>query len=226
MDHAFSCYNYFCVRTHTITYNGNSFEFFVMYCTYKQSCWVIFWSVGTLTLYCTAGDNIMFPFLAVTIYVKKEEEKVYNALMLDSLTVSELSEVVMKQYCIGSVPQTCLCAYVPLCLYRADSIVLYDPGSRTGKFHMHHDFTLWKHTVSNSWKACCYRITCWTISFIIYGVFYQTDSKVAQIFISYVICCCIGSFVWLGMVMAMSWISGGPEIWHASRHDKECIQEN
>ena len=30
----------------------------------------------------------------MTIYVKKEEEKVYNALMLDSLGVSELSEAV------------------------------------------------------------------------------------------------------------------------------------
>ena len=31
---------------------------------------------------------------AVTIYVKKEEEKVYNALMLDSLTVGDMVEAV------------------------------------------------------------------------------------------------------------------------------------
>lgn len=33
-------------------------------------------------------------FIAVTIYVKKEEEKVYNALMLDSLTVGDMVEAV------------------------------------------------------------------------------------------------------------------------------------
>ena len=33
-------------------------------------------------------------FVAVTIYVKKEEEKVYNALMLDSLTVGDMVEAV------------------------------------------------------------------------------------------------------------------------------------
>jgi hypothetical protein len=32
--------------------------------------------------------------LAVTIYVKKEEEKVYNALMLDSFAVVDLREAV------------------------------------------------------------------------------------------------------------------------------------
>lgn len=32
--------------------------------------------------------------IAVTIYVKKEEEKVYNALMLDSLTVGDMVEAV------------------------------------------------------------------------------------------------------------------------------------
>jgi hypothetical protein len=32
--------------------------------------------------------------LAVTIYVKKEEEKVYNALMLDSFGVVDLREAV------------------------------------------------------------------------------------------------------------------------------------
>ena len=36
-----------------------------------------------------------FAFLvAVTIYVKKEEEKVYNALMLDSLTVGDMVDAV------------------------------------------------------------------------------------------------------------------------------------
>jgi len=37
--------------------------------------------------------NCVF-FVAVTIYVKKEEEKVYNALMLDSLTVGDMVEAV------------------------------------------------------------------------------------------------------------------------------------
>ena len=32
--------------------------------------------------------------VAVTIYVKKEEEKVYNALMLDSLTVGDMVDAV------------------------------------------------------------------------------------------------------------------------------------
>ncbi|KAJ7371748.1 Grainyhead-like protein 2 [Desmophyllum pertusum] len=35
---------------------------------------------------------------AVTIYVKKEEEKVYNALMLDSLTVGDMVEAVASKY--------------------------------------------------------------------------------------------------------------------------------
>ncbi|XP_078371214.1 grainyhead-like protein 2 homolog isoform X2 [Oculina patagonica] len=35
---------------------------------------------------------------AVTIYVKKEEEKVYNALMLDSLTVGDMVESVASKY--------------------------------------------------------------------------------------------------------------------------------
>ena len=35
---------------------------------------------------------------AVTIYVKKEEEKVYNALMLDSLTVGDMVEAVCFLY--------------------------------------------------------------------------------------------------------------------------------
>ena len=38
-------------------------------------------------------DCIHF-LVAVTIYVKKEEEKVYNALMLDSLTVGDMVEAV------------------------------------------------------------------------------------------------------------------------------------
>lgn len=36
----------------------------------------------------------IYVFIAVTIYVKKEEEKVYNALMLDSFGVVDLREAV------------------------------------------------------------------------------------------------------------------------------------
>ena len=39
-------------------------------------------------------NNCVYFFVAVTIYVKKEEEKVYNALMLDSLTVGDMVEAV------------------------------------------------------------------------------------------------------------------------------------
>ncbi len=41
--------------------------------------------------------------LAVTIYVKKEEEKVYNALMLDSFGVVDLREAV-SNYAIHNWP--------------------------------------------------------------------------------------------------------------------------
>ena len=37
---------------------------------------------------------VFYCYLAVTIYVKKEEEKVYNALMLDSFGVIDLREAV------------------------------------------------------------------------------------------------------------------------------------
>lgn len=43
-------------------------------------------------LVCIIG--FIFFLVAVTIYVKKEEEKVYNALMLDSLTVGDMVEAV------------------------------------------------------------------------------------------------------------------------------------
>ena len=33
-------------------------------------------------------------FLAVTVYVRKEEEKVYNALMLENLAIKDLKEAV------------------------------------------------------------------------------------------------------------------------------------
>lgn len=39
-------------------------------------------------------NNCVDFLIAVTIYVKKEEEKVYNALMLDSLTVGDMVEAV------------------------------------------------------------------------------------------------------------------------------------
>ena len=43
---------------------------------------------------CRKNFNCVDFVIAVTIYVKKEEEKVYNALMLDSLTVGDMVEAV------------------------------------------------------------------------------------------------------------------------------------
>ena len=42
----------------------------------------------------TSKVIVFYCLLAVTIYVKKEEEKVYNALMLDSFGVVDLREAV------------------------------------------------------------------------------------------------------------------------------------
>lgn len=64
--------------------------------------------------------------VAVTIYVKKEEEKVYNALMLDSLTVGDMVEAVS---CFSSFCHRMLhCVNWFLCIETSPATLCWDQG--------------------------------------------------------------------------------------------------
>ena len=63
--------------------------------------------------------HIWSHFLAVTVYVRKEEEKVYNALMLENLAIKDLKEAVSIRFVSScheelsnfnaNLPSICVC---------------------------------------------------------------------------------------------------------------------